>query len=113
MQIFRQRIRVYLHSSAVNLSLPTNNVTVTLSNSLDKDIKNIPFLPDRNELIPRLFCPCIDILRRHRVICCYFKYLAAFSEKNDLDGIERLALSFGLSIAVVPLIGLGLNFTPK
>ncbi len=37
---------------------------------------------------------------------------ALFPEKKDLDGIERLALSFGLSIAVVPLIGLGLNFTP-
>lgn len=35
-----------------------------------------------------------------------------FPKKNDIDGIERLALSFGLSIAVVPLIGLGLNFTP-
>ncbi|MCG7849428.1 MAG: DUF1616 domain-containing protein, partial [ANME-2 cluster archaeon] len=30
----------------------------------------------------------------------------------DLDGIERTALSFGLSIAVVPLLGLGLNYTP-
>jgi uncharacterized membrane protein len=29
-----------------------------------------------------------------------------------LGGIERIALSFGLSIAAVPLIGLGLNYTP-
>ena len=29
-----------------------------------------------------------------------------------LDGIERIALSFGLSIAVVPLLGLALNYTP-
>ncbi len=29
-----------------------------------------------------------------------------------IDGIERVALSFGLSIAVVPLLGLVLNFTP-
>jgi uncharacterized membrane protein len=35
-----------------------------------------------------------------------------FPRKDDLDGIERVALSFGLSIAVVPLIGLGLNYTP-
>lgn len=34
------------------------------------------------------------------------------AEQNGIDGIERVALSFGLSIAVVPLIGLGLNFTP-
>lgn len=32
--------------------------------------------------------------------------------KDDLDGIERLALSLGLSLAVVPLIGLVLNYTP-
>jgi len=31
---------------------------------------------------------------------------------RGIDGIERVALSFGLSIAIVPLIGLGLNFTP-
>jgi uncharacterized membrane protein len=29
-----------------------------------------------------------------------------------LDGIERIALSFGLSIAITPLLGLGLNYTP-
>ena len=37
---------------------------------------------------------------------------ALFPRGDDLDGIERFALSFGLSIAVVPLIGLALNFTP-
>jgi uncharacterized membrane protein len=42
----------------------------------------------------------------------YALIAALFPRKTDLDGIERLALSFGLSIAVVPLIGLGLNFTP-
>lgn len=31
---------------------------------------------------------------------------------SGIDGIERVALSFGLSIAIVPLIGLVLNFTP-
>lgn len=31
---------------------------------------------------------------------------------RGIDGIERVALSFGLSIAIVPLIGLVLNFTP-
>lgn len=33
-------------------------------------------------------------------------------QRSGIDGIERVALSFGLSIAVVPLIGLALNFTP-
>ncbi|WP_135366456.1 DUF1616 domain-containing protein [Halosimplex halophilum] len=31
---------------------------------------------------------------------------------RGIDGLERVALSFGLSIAIVPLIGLVLNFTP-
>jgi uncharacterized membrane protein len=42
----------------------------------------------------------------------YALIAALFPKKDDLDGIERLALSFGLSIAVTPLIGLGLNYTP-
>lgn len=42
----------------------------------------------------------------------YALIAALFPGKKDLDGIERIALSFGLSIAVVPLIGLVLNFTP-
>lgn len=35
-----------------------------------------------------------------------------FPKKGDLDGLERAALSFGLSIAVTPLMGLALNYTP-
>ncbi|MDW5562335.1 MAG: DUF1616 domain-containing protein [Methanomassiliicoccus sp.] len=35
-----------------------------------------------------------------------------FPEKGSLDLIERIALSFGVSIAIVPLIGFGLNYTP-
>lgn len=42
----------------------------------------------------------------------YALIAALFPGKDDLDGIERVALSFGLSIAVVPLLGLGLNYTP-
>jgi uncharacterized membrane protein len=34
------------------------------------------------------------------------------AENSGIDGIERVALSFGTSIAIVPLIGLILNFTP-
>jgi len=33
-------------------------------------------------------------------------------QRSGIDGIERVALSFGLSIAIVPLLGLVLNFTP-
>jgi len=37
---------------------------------------------------------------------------ALFPGKGALSGIERIALSFGLSLAVVPLTGLILNYTP-
>ncbi len=35
-----------------------------------------------------------------------------FTQKKDLDLIERIALSFGLSAAITPVLGLILNFTP-
>ena len=42
----------------------------------------------------------------------YCLIAALYPRKDSLDIIERLALSFGTSIAVVPLIGLVLNYTP-
>lgn len=42
----------------------------------------------------------------------YSLIAALFPRKSDISSLERAALSFGLSIAVVPLIGLGLNYTP-
>jgi len=42
----------------------------------------------------------------------YALVCALFPKKADLEGVERLALSIGLSLAVVPLIGLVLNYTP-
>jgi len=42
----------------------------------------------------------------------YSLIAALFCKEDDIDLIERIALSFGLSIAVVSLIGLCLNFTP-
>ncbi len=37
---------------------------------------------------------------------------ALYPSRSDLDGLERLALSVGLSLALIPLVGLGLNYTP-
>lgn len=42
----------------------------------------------------------------------YALIASLFPKKENLDTIERLALSFGLSIAITPLIGLVLNYTP-
>jgi uncharacterized membrane protein len=42
----------------------------------------------------------------------YTLLAALYPRKSGLESIERFALSFGMSIAVVPLIGLALNFTP-
>lgn len=42
----------------------------------------------------------------------YTLIAALYPRKDDLDGVERLALSLGLSLAVVPLIGLILNYLP-
>jgi len=42
----------------------------------------------------------------------YVLVAALYPRKGDLELVERLALSLGLSIAVVPLIGLGLNYSP-
>ena len=68
----------------------------------------IILIPGLNESIIRniLGLPFVLFLPGYALIA------ALFPAKSDLDGIERTALSFGLSIAVVPLIGLGLNYTP-
>lgn len=42
----------------------------------------------------------------------YTLIAALYPRRGDLDGVERLALSLGLSLAVIPLIGLVLNYTP-
>ena len=42
----------------------------------------------------------------------YMLIAALFPRKNQLDVIERIALSLGLSIIVVPISGFFLNYTP-
>ncbi|MBM4438153.1 MAG: DUF1616 domain-containing protein [Actinobacteria bacterium] len=42
----------------------------------------------------------------------YLATAALFPRAADLSGPERLALSLGLSLAIVPLVGLALNFSP-
>lgn len=42
----------------------------------------------------------------------YLAIEALFPKGRELDSLERLALSVGLSLALVPLIGLFLNYSP-
>lgn len=37
---------------------------------------------------------------------------AIFPTKQNMNNIESIALSIGMSIAIIPLLGLGLNYTP-
>jgi len=70
----------------------------------------IPFvlIPPLNETPIRIILglPLVLFLPGYSLIA------ALFPRKDDLDAIERIALSFGLSIAITPLLGLALNYTP-
>ena len=66
------------------------------------------FTPVLNETAVRVILGLLFIL----FLPGYSLVAALFPKKNDLWGIERVALSFGLSKAVSPLIGLLLNYTP-
>ena len=71
----------------------------------------IPFvlIPPLNEISPiriSLGLPLVLFLPGYSLIA------TLFPRKDDLDAIERIALSFGLSIAITPLLCLALNYTP-
>ena len=42
----------------------------------------------------------------------YTLVVALFPKKEGISALERIALSFGMSIPVVALIGLAFNYTP-
>ena len=70
----------------------------------------IPFvlIPPLNESQVRIIfgLPLVLFLPGYTLIA------VLYPRKGDLDGIERVAFSFGLSIAIIPLLGLALNYTP-
>ena len=65
------------------------------------------FTPALNETAGRVILGFLFLL-----LPGYSFTAALFPRKDDLSGIERVALSFCLSIAITPLIGLLLNYTP-
>jgi uncharacterized membrane protein len=68
--------------------------------------------------VPGGLIPHLLLAQAERISAVYsgieieFHVAGVIAKSAGWNGIERLALSFGLSIAVVPLIGLGLNYTP-
>ncbi|HJJ50213.1 MAG TPA: DUF1616 domain-containing protein [Methanocorpusculum sp.] len=103
--------------------MPEKDLAATLANMADP--KNFPkdlaiilawlvitivmiYVPVLNETFLRVIFAVPVIL----FIPGYVLIAALFPEKRSIDAIERFALSVGLSIAVVPLIGLVLNYTP-
>jgi len=42
----------------------------------------------------------------------YVLMITMFPEKKTLNNLDRIILSFGISIAIIPFIGIGLNYTP-
>lgn len=63
-------------------------------------------LPDGNALRIVFGLPFVLFLPGYSLVS------ALWAKKSELDGLERVALSLGLSMAIVPLVGLGLNYTP-
>ena len=66
------------------------------------------YLPILNETIVKALVAIPFVL----FIPGYCLIAALFPKNDDIGLTERIALSIALSIAVVPLIGLALNFTP-
>jgi len=66
------------------------------------------FLPMQNTALVKIVLALPVVL----FIPGYCLIAALFPKEGDISLIERIMLSIGCSIAVVPLIGFGLNFTP-
>jgi uncharacterized membrane protein len=90
--------------------MPKRNIPPDLALVILLTLLSIPFvlIPPLNETPVRIILglPLVLFLPGYALIA------ASFPRKDDLDGIERVALSFGLSIAITPLLGLALNYTP-
>ena len=92
------------------LRMPEHNIPKDLTLVILLTLSCIIFvlIPPLNETPVRIILGLLLVL----FLPGYSLIAALFPRRDDLDGIERIALSFGLSIAVVPLLGLALNYTP-
>jgi hypothetical protein len=93
----------YLFTITLSGWLWSTLVMVTLTLSV------VAMAPDVFPLnLPRWALGCIFVL----FLPGYGLVNLLFPRESNLDTLERLALDVGISLALVPLIGLALNFTP-
>ncbi len=87
-----------------------NRLTLPLAGGILASAVLLAALPGLPALValPRLLVSLPAAL----LIPGYFIQLAFFPRQDDLDGAERLALSFGLSVALIPQIMIVLDFLP-
>lgn len=91
--------RDYILDMAMDLKLIIGLIIITLA---------FIYIPVINETIIRSALGLMMML----LLPGYGLASALFPGKNDIGGAERLMLSFGLSVAVTPLIEIGLNYMP-
>ncbi|KAF5431154.1 putative membrane protein [Candidatus Methanophagaceae archaeon] len=91
-----------IKSTIIDFKTERDLILVTILSALV--IVVIAFFPDSPVRI-LLGLPFILLFSGCMLIC------ALFPSRNDLDLVERLALSMGISIAVTSLMGLALNYT--
>lgn len=99
---FRIFINVYINNKIMNFQTDLKLITVLLV--LTASFILLPPLND-SPVRAALVIPMVLFIPGYALVS------ALFPRRDDLDGIERIALSFGLSVAIVPLIGLLLNYT--
>ncbi|MFU8767423.1 MAG: DUF1616 domain-containing protein, partial [Candidatus Methanoperedens sp.] len=63
-------------------------------------------------LLSETFLKTILVIPMVLFIPGYVMMAAIYPKKDDIDNMERLALSSGLSIAITPILGVLLKFTP-
>lgn len=83
----------------------TLDLVVTVILSLLSNIFSV--LSPFKETPIRIFLGLVSVL-----LLPGYSLVSVLFPRSDLDAIERIALSFGLSIAVVPLLGFALIYTP-
>jgi uncharacterized membrane protein len=94
-----------IHSAFFRQEFPADLILIVLWLAVNLGVIYLPIL---NETIvkPLFVIPFILIIPGYCLIA------ALFPKNDDISLSERIALSIGLSIAVVPLMGLALNYTP-